>query len=240
MTVNALEITNLTYRKNQKTILENVNLQITAGKIVGLLGENGAGKTTLMRLIASVAKGERGTIAVNQQTKGVQRRALVSFSEGLQGFRSAAKLSEIRDFYARVYPDFSAKKYLDLITFMQIDDDQKLGTLSKGTREKFVIALCLAREAALYLLDEPFSGIDSMSRKRIISSIIKWKNDDATLVISDHYVTEIAPLLDEVVVVKDQTICTHKSSEQIRSEFGIGIEAFYESIYEGSIPNDEL
>lgn len=240
MISNALEVTDLSYRKNQKTILTDVNLQISPGKIVGLLGENGAGKTTLMRLIASVAKGERGTIAVNQATRGVERRALVSFSESLQGFRGNDKLSQIRDFYATVYPDFSAKKYLDLITFLQIDDDQKLATLSKGTREKFIIALTLSREAAVYLLDEPFSGIDSMSRKRIISSIIKWKQADATMIISDHYVTEIAALLDEVVIVKDHTIYTHKSSDQIRSEFGLGIEAFYESVYGGDIHDDEL
>jgi ABC-2 type transport system ATP-binding protein len=101
-----------------------------------------------------------------------------------------------------------------------------------------VIALTLARQTQLYLLDEPFSGIDSMSRKKIISSIIKWKPADATMVISDHYVAEIAPILDEVVIVKDQTIYAHKASDAIREEFGIGIEAYYESLYEGSVSHD--
>lgn len=236
----AIEITALGYRKNLKTILNDVNLSIPAGEIVGLLGANGAGKTTLMRLIADLAKGATGTLAVNGKTNGTARRALVSFSEALQGFKSSERLRDIRDIYAVAYPDFSAKKYLDLITFLQIDDDQKLGTLSKGTREKFIIALTLSRQAAVYLLDEPFSGIDSMSRKRIISSIIKWKQETATLMISDHYVSEIAPLLDEVVVIKDHTVVAQKSGEEIRSEYGIGIEAFYESIYEGDIHDDEL
>jgi len=238
--MNAIEITDLTYRKTYKRILHNVNLQITPGKVVGLLGANGAGKTTLMRLLADVAKGYHGTIRIKQVTQGKRRRSLVSFTEHLQGFRPNQKLREIRDFYALAYPDFSAKKYLDLITFLQVDDDLALNQLSKGMREKFIIALTLARQAAVYLLDEPFSGIDSMSRKRIISSIIKWKQPDATLVISDHYVTEIAPLLDEVVIIKDQTVWAHKSSEAIRQSFGIGVEAFYESIYEGDIQNDEL
>lgn len=237
---NAIEIKQLTYRKNMKKILSDVDLTIATGRVVGLLGENGAGKTTLMRLIADIAKGARGTLTVNGETTGTKRRASVSFTESLQGFRPSMKLREVRDFYALVYPDFSAKKYLDLITFLQIDDDLQLSQLSKGTREKFIIALTLAREASVYLLDEPFSGIDSMSRKRIISSIIKWKQPDATMVISDHYVTEIAPLLDEVVVIKDQTICAHKSSEAIRQEFGIGVEAFYESLYEGDIQDDDL
>lgn len=240
MMTTAIAVSQLTYRKNYHTILDQVNLTIESGKVVGLLGENGAGKTTLMRLLADIAKGYRGTIAINGVTVGPQRRGLVSFSEALQGFRPNQKLSAVRDFYAAVYPDFVAKKYLDLVTFLQIDDDLQLNQLSKGMREKFIIALTLARDAAVYLLDEPFSGIDSMSRKRIIGSIVRWKRPEATMLISDHYVTEIAPLLDEVVVIKDRTIVAHKSSDAIREEFGIGVEAFYESIYEGDITNDQL
>ncbi|GEO67243.1 ABC transporter ATP-binding protein [Levilactobacillus spicheri] len=237
---NAIEITDLTYRKNYKTILADVNLTIATGRVVGLLGENGAGKTTLMRLLADLAKGNHGNIAVAGATRGPQRRANLSFTEHLQGFRPGMKLREVADFYAAVYPDFAAQKYLDLITFLQLDDDLALNQLSRGMREKFIIALTLARQARVYLLDEPFAGIDSMSRKRIIGSIIRWKQPEATMLISDHYVTEIAPLLDEVVVVKDQTVVAHKSSEAIRQDFGIGVEAFYEGIYEGEIHDDEL
>ena len=102
--------------------------------------------------------------------------------------------------------------------------------MSKGMREKLIIALTFSRQAELYLLDEPFSGIDAMARKKIISSIILWKADEATILISDHFVNEIASMLDEVVVVKDKTIYCHKSTEEIR-ESNQSIEEFYENIY---------
>ncbi|MFC6275274.1 ATP-binding cassette domain-containing protein [Levilactobacillus tangyuanensis] len=232
-----LTIENLNYKRNLKVILHDVNLTLAQGKIVGLLGENGAGKTTLMRLITGSAKGS-GHIAVRDLEKTVDRKRHVSFSEQLKGFADGTRIDRVVDYYRLVYPDFDGQRFEELVTFLQIDTSLKLSALSKGMKEKVVIALTLSRQVDLYLLDEPFSGIDSMSRKRIISSIIKWKPDDATMVISDHYVTEIAPILDDVVIVKDQTVAIHQAADDIRDEYGIGIEAFYESLYEGGVKHD--
>lgn len=234
----AIEITNLNYRKNMKPILSNVNLTIDTGKIVGLLGENGAGKTTLMRLIAGVAKGYQGQINVANETHIASKKAIVSFSEQLGGFNQNMKIERIVCFYEDVYPDFSDEKYNEMAGFLQINEDQKLSELSRGMREKLVIGLALSRRAKVYLLDEPFGGIDSMSRKKIINSIIRWKPDDATILVSDHYVSEIASVLDEIVIIKDKTIFTQRSTEEIREKFGEGIEEYYEKVYEGTELHD--
>lgn len=106
----------------------------------------------------------------------------------------------------------------------------RLSQLSKGMREKLIIALTFARKADLYLLDEPFGGIDAMARKKIINSIILWKSDEATILISDHFVNEISQLLDEVVIVKDHTIAAHKTADEIRSQHQ-SIEEYYEGLY---------
>lgn len=227
----SLSIQNGNYKRGMKTILRDVNLTLAPGKIVGLLGENGAGKTTLMRLITGSAKG-KGTIQVNGLASEAERKQAVSFSEQLRGFSGNVKVSRVLAFYETVYGDFEADRFAELADFLQIDTDLKLAALSKGMKEKLVIALTLARRTSLYLLDEPFSGIDSMSRKKIINSIIQWKPENATMVISDHYVSEIAPILDEIVVVKDQTIYAHRQADEIREKFNVGIEAYYESLYE--------
>lgn len=234
----AIEIKGLNYRKNMKPILSNVDLTIDTGKIVGLLGENGAGKTTLMRLIAGVAKGYKGQINVANETGIAAKKAVVSFSEQLLGFNQNMKIERIVGFYEDVYPDFSNYKYNQMAGFLQIDEDKKLSQLSKGMREKLIIGLALSRQAKVYLLDEPFAGIDSMSRKKIINSIIRWKPEDATILVSDHYVSEIASVLDEIVVIKDQTIFAQKSTEEIREKFGEGIEEYYEKVYEGTELHD--
>ncbi|RMC50292.1 ABC transporter ATP-binding protein [Lactobacillus sp. ESL0263] len=227
---NLLEIENLTYRKNLKVILKDINLNLKHGKIVALLGENGAGKTTLMRVIAGINKNFRGMVAIDGVQSVADRKRVISFSDSLSGFKESTKVAKIINFYEYLYDDFDKNKFKQLQKFMRLNENLRLSEMSKGMREKLIIALTFSRQAELYLLDEPFSGIDAMARKKIISSIILWKADEATILISDHFVNEIASMLDEVVVVKDKTIYCHKSTEEIR-ESNQSIEEFYENIY---------
>ncbi|MBU3827843.1 MAG: ABC transporter ATP-binding protein [Candidatus Lactobacillus pullistercoris] len=226
-----LIIKDLNYKKNQKTILNDVNLNLSSGKIVALLGENGAGKTTLMRLIAGVAKNYKGSIQVDGFINEAQRKAKLSFTDGLTGFSDSSKLKEIEKFYATIFDDFDENEFEEIRKFMKLDLEMKLSQLSRGMREKLIIALTFARKADLYLLDEPFGGIDAMARKKIINSIILWKDEKSTILISDHFVNEIAALLDEVVIVKDNTVLEHKSADDIRQTHK-SIEEYYESFYE--------
>lgn len=225
-----LTVKDLTYRKNQKTILKDANLNLSSGKIVALLGENGAGKTTLMRIIAGVAKNYKGEVNLEETTKEAARKAKLSFTDGLTGFSDSTKIKDVVKFYATIFQDFDENEFDELRKFMKLDNDMKLSQLSRGMREKLIIALTFARKADLYLLDEPFGGIDAMARKKIINSIILWKDEKATILISDHFVNEISSLLDEVVIVKDHTILEHKSADDIRQNHET-IEEYYESFY---------
>lgn len=228
---NLLSVKDLSYKKNQKQILHDVNLNLEKGKIIALLGENGAGKTTLMRIIAGVDKNYKGTISLEGATKEADRKARLSFTDGLTGFSDSTKIKDIVNFYINIFEDFDADQFDQLREFMKLDLDMKLSQLSRGMREKLIIALTFSRKVDLYLLDEPFGGIDAMARKKIINSIILWKAEDATILISDHFVNEIATLLDEVVVIKDRTIFAHESAEEIRSNHE-SIEEYYEGLYE--------
>lgn len=225
-----LQIENLTYRKNLKTILKNINLTVESGKIVALLGENGAGKTTLMRLIAGLANNYKGQIQVDQKIKADERKSVVSMSDALKGVSSSTSIKWLKEFYERVFSDFDLKQFEELEEFMKLNDEMKLGQLSKGMQEKLAIVLTLSRHAKLYLLDEPFSGIDPMARKKIINSILLWKDEDSTLIISDHFVNEISRLLDEVIIIKDQKILSQISAEEIR-QTGQTIEEYYTNFY---------
>ncbi|GAX00570.1 ATP-binding cassette domain-containing protein [Secundilactobacillus silagei] len=233
-----LKIEQLNYRKNLKKILTDVSLSLSGNKIIGLLGENGAGKTTLMRLIAGLAKNARGTITINGDSNLANRKSLISYSDPLGGIATNQRISDVKRFYSKVYPDFDEQKYTQMATFLKLDESQRLSALSKGTREKLVISLTLARQTSIYLLDEPFSGIDSMSRKKIINSIIQWKPADSLMIISDHYVSEIAPILDEIVIIKDDKIAVHKAADEIREESGQSIEDYYEGLYGEADIND--
>ncbi|MBI0110989.1 ATP-binding cassette domain-containing protein [Lactobacillus sp. W8093] len=228
---NPLEITDLVYKKNQKKIITDLNLTLKPGKIVALLGENGAGKTTLMRIISGVAKNYRGTVKVAGFAKEADRKAHLSFTDSLTGFANSTKINDIVKFYQILYHDFSLKQFEQLRKFMNLDSDMRLSEMSKGMKEKLIIALTFSRKTDLYLLDEPFSGIDAMARKKIIKSIILWKQEKSTILVSDHFVNEIAAVLDEVVIIKNKTVCMHKSTEAIRAD-NQSVEEFYESFYQ--------
>ncbi|ANK60183.1 ABC transporter ATP-binding protein [Loigolactobacillus backii] len=233
-----LQIKNLTYKLNLVSILDDLTCTIPAGSIVGLLGANGAGKTTLMRLISGVAKGFHGEINVNQQTSVVNRKQQISFSHQLDGSDRRARLAQIVHDYTLLYPDFSATQFQQLADFLELDLHQRLSKLSKGNRNKFIVALTLARQVPLYLLDEPFDGIDVMSRKKIIASILKWKSETATILISDHHVNDIANLLDAVVIVKDKHVVAQEQADTIREKYGESIEDYYENLYTGGENDD--
>lgn len=228
---NLLEIRDLTYKKNLKTILDNINLNLQPGKIVALLGENGAGKTTLMRIISGMAKNYHGTVNISGENNVAERKAHLSFTDGLTGFANSTKIKEIVKFYEIIYQDFDQNQFEQLRQFMKLDSEMRLSEMSKGMKEKLIIALAFSRKVDLYLLDEPFSGIDAMARKKIINSIILWKPENSTILVSDHFVNEIASMLDEIVIIKDKTIYTHKSTEEIR-EHHKSVEDYYEGLYD--------
>lgn len=229
---NTLEIKDLSYRKNSKKILERVNLTLEAGQIVALLGANGAGKTSLMRVIAGVAKHYQGQVSVCGETDEDARKQYLAMTDNLAYFKDSVKIKDVEAFYQGVYGDFDQEQFGQILEFMNLNQDEKLGALSKGMKEKLVIALTFARKAKLYLLDEPFSGIDVMSRKKIVKSLLLWKPEDATLVISDHVLGEVATIIDEVVLVKNHSVLEQRSADEIREKHE-SLEEWYEGFYEG-------
>jgi len=242
-----LEISNLKYKKNNKTILNDINLNLDNGKIVGLLGANGAGKTTLMRLINGINIKTSGKIIVSGIESKPAIKSCVSMTYDLKnnfkdsfssGWLNRNKIKDLVKFYSEVYPDFSGEKYQEMADYLSINPEEKTTSLSTGETEKLTMALTLARQVPLYLLDEPLNGIDIMTRKKIIKSIIQWKNDESTIIISSHYVKEISGLLDEVVIIKDKTIHEVTSVEDIQTKYHLGIEDYYEKIYEGGLSDE--
>ena len=129
-----LQVKDLSYKKNQKMILKDVNLNLSSGKIVALLGENGAGKTTLMRIIAGVAKNYRGEVNLEGSTKEAERKAKLSFTDGLTGFSDSTKIKDVVKFYAIIFQDFDENEFTELRKFMKLDPEMKLSQLSRGMR----------------------------------------------------------------------------------------------------------
>lgn len=222
-----VEVKEVSYGKGRKQIIKGLNFQLEAGKIVALLGENGSGKTTIVRLLAGLALHWQGTMTIAQENVGTQTKKRVALLADLNDFPSEFAVQQVLNFYEVMYTDFDLGKARQLLQFMELGEEERIKNLSRGNREKLALLLTLSRKAQVYLLDEPLSGIDLLSREKIIQSLVRWFDEDSLLVITTHQLSEIENIVDEVLIIKEGTIALQADLESIRAEEGIGLEELY-------------
>ena len=207
--------------------LDNIELHIGFGRIVGLLGPNGSGKTTLIKLANGLLQPTAGSIRIAGMNPGPDTKAIVSYlpdAAWLPDWMRVEQLVEMfRDFYgtpceAKAYIGFDAAKANEMLARLNIDPKARLKTLSKGTKEKVQLVLAMSRAAKLYLLDEPIGGVDPAARDYILNTIISNYSKDATVVISTHLIEDIEPVLDEAIFLKEGKIFAHRTVDEIREK----------------------
>ncbi|MGX7030142.1 ABC transporter ATP-binding protein [Vagococcus zengguangii] len=228
---NIVELNNVTYRYGRKVFFKNLSLNLERGKIIALLGENGAGKTTLMRLLAGLSKNFTGEVSINGEQASEKIKASISFLESGLGFDKSEKLTRIIQFYVNLYSDFDLEKQTELMKFMELEASEKIGNLSKGQLEKFMLTIALSRQVPLYILDEPLSGVDIMAREKIIQALVSWVDEDATVLVSTHHIGEMERLVDEVVLLKEQEVIAQMSADDIREDYQLSLEDYYRKMY---------
>ncbi|OIJ18965.1 spermidine/putrescine ABC transporter ATP-binding protein [Anaerobacillus alkalidiazotrophicus] len=210
------------FKKYGLTIaLNNVSLQIPKGGIIGLVGSNGSGKSTLLKLTAGLLKKTSGEITVcgENVTRLIGKK--VAFLAEVDSLYEFFTVSETIALSSDVFDDFDQKKAIEIIETLNVDQQKKVGSLSKGNRARVKIAITLARKAPLLIMDEPLSGLDPLVREDIIKMIARYvEMEEQTLLISTHEVTEIEPLLDYVVLVRDGEIMLSEKVEDLREKKG--------------------
>ncbi len=218
---------NINKNYGRKKVLEDVSICVEEGKIIGLLGPNGSGKTTLIKIITGMINSYDGTIEFdNGNIKSsdkdylVNMRVRVSYCPDKMCYENSATVGKIVDFYETFFRDFDKERALKELSNRKIDLEEKIGNLSKGTAERLKVILTMSRKARLYILDEPFDGIDVLARDSIIKMIITFLPEDAAIIISTHNLAEIEKVLDEAVFLKEGRILFQKSVEDIRQENG--------------------
>ena len=231
--MNILECKNLTksYKKGTK-VLDDLNLQIPAGKIVGLLGPNGCGKSTLMKLISGLLQSDSGEILVDNNPIGEQTNALISYLPERTYFNSWMKVEELIMYFEEFYSDFNTERALKLLHDLNINPKSKLKSLSKGTKEKVQLILVMSRDAKLYLLDEPIAGVDPAAREYILSTIVSNYNPEASIIITTHLIADIEPVLDDFVFLSyGGKILNSGNAEQTRIESGKSLDALFREVF---------
>jgi ABC-2 type transport system ATP-binding protein len=231
--MNILECKNLTksYKKNHP-VLDNLNLTIPSGKIIGLLGPNGCGKSTLIKLVSGLLQADSGEILVDGMPIGDKTNAIISYLPERTYFNSWMRVSQLIDYFAEFYEDFDANRATALMQDLGIDIKSKLKSLSKGTKEKVQLILVMSRKAKLYLLDEPIAGVDPAAREYILSTIVSNYNPDASIIITTHLITDVEQVLDDFVFLGfGGTVLMSGNAEEARNQNGKSLDQLFREVF---------
>ncbi|WP_413380331.1 ABC transporter ATP-binding protein [Alkalihalobacillus sp. 1P02AB] len=227
-----IRFSNVTKQYKKKTALTDVNLELSLGKIIGLIGENGSGKSTLLKLIAGLVHPTNGEVTISAEKANRRIAAKVSYLSDLDHFYSFMTVSDTLAFYQSQFADFNMERAKEMIDFMNLVGRDKVKHLSKGNRSRLKITLALARDVPIVLLDEPLSGLDPLVRDSIIKSLISFINLDKQLIlITTHEVMEVEMILDEVIVLKEGQIIGHNHVDDLRTRENKGVLDWMKSLY---------
>lgn len=222
-----VEIKGVTKAFGRKEALKNVNLTIEKGKIIGLLGSNGSGKTTLIKLINDLLVPTKGEVLVNGKKPGVESKKVVSYLPERTYLSSNMRVSEVLNFFMDFYEDFDKEKARNLLKDLNIDENEKLKTMSKGTKEKVQLILVMSRKADLYILDEPIGGVDPAARDYILDTILTNFNKEASVLISTHLISDVERVLDDVIFISKGEIVENTSADELRNKHGKSIDEIF-------------
>ena len=226
-----LEINGLSKSYGKKTALTDINLELERGKIVGLLGPNGSGKTTLIKLINGLLTANSGIITVDGNPIGEKSRLSVSYLPDKTYLPDWMKVKDVMKMFEDFYENFDIKKAEDMLGKLNINGEERLKALSKGTKEKVQLILVMCRNAKLYLLDEPIGGVDPAARDYILNTIITTYNPDASVVISTHLISDIEKVLDEAIFINNGQIVLHDTVDNIREKEGKSVDGYFREVF---------
>ncbi|MBQ3546950.1 MAG: ABC transporter ATP-binding protein [Clostridia bacterium] len=222
-----LHCQDLTKKYGSLTALDNLNLTVHSGKIIGLLGPNGSGKTTFIKLVNGLLTPTWGSIWIDNKTPGVDSKKVVSYLPDNNFLNSWMTVSQLVELFCDFYDDFRKDLAFEMFQKLDIEPDRKLKTLSKGNKEKVCLILIMSRNAKLYVLDEPIAAVDPAARDYVISTIINNYNPDASVIISTHLIADIEPILDEAIFINKGKVVLHKSVDDIREEYGKSVDELF-------------
>ena len=226
-----LDVKNLDKSFDNKEILKDVNFSISNGKIIGLLGKNGAGKTTLIKLINDLLIPTNGEILVNGKKVGVETKKVISYLPERTYLNKQMKVSEVIDYFKDFYEDFDDNKAKKLLKDMDLDINQRLVKMSKGMQEKVQLVLVMSRNADLYILDEPLGGVDPATRDYILDTILSNFNENASVIISTHLISDIERILDEVIFIDKGKIVLQSDADKLRNKEKSSIDEIFRRMF---------
>ena len=227
-----LEYSHVTKQFGSMYALSDVSLTIEPGHIIGLLGPNGSGKTTLIKLACGLLVPSSGVLSVCGGPVGPESKARISYLPDKNYLSEWMKVSRIIDLFHDFYDNFDRNKSYEMLKRLNINPEQKLKTLSKGTREKVQLILVMSRNADLYLLDEPIGGVDPAARDYILQTILTNYNENGSILISTHLISDVEQVLDQIIFLKNGSISLQSSVDDIRENHQKSVDELFREVFQ--------
>ena len=226
-----LEVKNLKKSFDDKEILKDINFSLSSGKIIGLLGKNGAGKSTLIKLINDLLTPTNGEILVKGNKVGVETKKIISYLPERTYLNKQMKVSDVISYFEDFYDNFNSEKAKKLLKDLDLDVNQKLAKMTKGMQEKVQLVLVMSRNADLYVLDEPLGGVDPATRDYILDTILSNFNENASVIISTHLISDIEKILDEVIFIDKGQIVLQSDADKLRKKENASIDEIFRRMF---------
>ena len=226
-----LESKELTKVFGSTTAVDHVSVKLMPGHVYAMLGPNGSGKTTWMKLAAGLIKPTSGQILYKEQPVGIESRRHIAYMSTEPYFYNWMTIKDVGRYYQDFFEDFSMERFQNLLARMELKEEMKTKTLSSGMMAKLKIAVTMARDAEVYMLDEPFNGIDLLARDEIRATILQFSTQDKILLLSSHLVEEMEAIADSALFIKQGQLVECVDLETMRFERGVSMADRYRQIY---------
>ncbi len=226
-----VSIKNLNKAYGKTQALSQVNLELSKGKIIGLLGPNGSGKTTLIKVLTGLLKQYEGEVKIDSMPVSEITKNYVSYLPDQLYFDSWMKINDLKRYFMDMYDDFNPERFQELMSQFQIPNRDLIRKLSKGNQEKLQLALVLSRDAKLYIFDEPIGGVDPALREIILETIMQYRNSDATILLSTHQIYDVEELFDEVIFLRQGQVMLHQNLDELIAEKNKSLLEIFKEVF---------
>ncbi len=221
---NVIKVNNLTKYYGKFKALDNVELEIPQGRIIGLLGKNGAGKSTFMRCILGFLK-HKGEIEILGKTIKRHQESVhesIAFIPDVNSLDDRLTVKQTMDYVSALNSSWNHEKATELLASSDLKPNQKVGTLSKGMKTKLYLLITLSLDVKILLLDEPTLGLDIVFRKEFFNTILgEFYDENKTIIISTHQVEEVEQILQDIIFIDEGKIILQQDIEELKNEYSI-------------------
>ncbi|WP_150268864.1 ABC transporter ATP-binding protein [Paenibacillus tepidiphilus] len=227
----AVECLNLSLTIKQKAILDSISFQIPTGSLTGLLGPNGAGKSSLLRIISGLARGDSGSVHLFGKPAGPERLGELSLLPDRSNLPGWLTVSEWLFYASGIYPDWSEARSRELLSELSVAADARISAMSRGEEARLQLLTCLSRTAPLIILDEPFTGVDLLSRERIAAAVVgELADGKRTVLVATHDIREMELLFDRLILIGGGRIRSVDNVDDLRQS-GQSVESRYREVF---------